>query len=343
MSAKCHRLSLSRKRKRNASCPQVELVDVGEDLNSVSNDVVSSNVATLSEMHTPLYKGNSERVDNASPPPRTVSSEQVDCEHTGCSTNSDGESSSVKKRDDYGTDDFEIYSQDWRVWNPHSVSENSILSKKQTNLRSFFSYTPAAQRKLHPTSITRGRSGSQQESKSSNAHRKVILETSQSSKPAEICSDDGVNVKSQMISPDTSHLVLSTASLPTDLDIGMITVNHSARPRKGVGSREPVPSSSQQLGPNQSGGIASTRRKVCPQYKWIPGMWILFDNAELRICVSDSNLASPTVQVLWVWLCDTITPTQMITCSIQSLAKEMHLCLKDLLMFALNAAEPWYR
>ena len=283
MSAKCHRLSLSRKRKRNTSSysPQVEVLDVGEDLDSVSNDIVSRGEAALSELHTPLCKGYAERVENTTLPPCTVSSEQVDSKHAHCSTNSDVEHSLIKKSDCY-MDDFEIYSQDSRVWNPQSVSENSILSKKQTNLHSFFPYTPAAQRKLHPTSVvTEATTSSQRENEmqnlfNSDTHRRVKLGKSQSSKPTET-SVDGVSVESCAVSLDRSHLIVGTTRMPTNLDIGMtmVTRGHSARPGRCVSSRESTPSSSHQPQRNQSGAIKSARKKVCPQYKWIPGLFIL--------------------------------------------------------------------
>ena len=290
MSAKCHRLSLSRKRKRNASSykTQAEVLDVGENLNSVSEDIVSRDEAS------PLCKDYTERVENTTLQPRTVSSEEVDSEHARCSTNSDVEHSLIEKND-HCMDDFEIYSQDWRVCNPQSVPGHSLLSKKQTNLHSFFSYTPAARRELYSTStITRATTSSQRENKkqnlfSTNTHTKVKLDKSQSSKLIESSSGDGVNVESCTVPMDASHLVVDDTKLPTNLDFGMAMVSHSARPGRCVTSQESTSSSSWQLRRNQSGTLNSARRKVCPQHKWIPGMLIRFANPELGSCVIYAN------------------------------------------------------
>ena len=306
MSARSHRLSLSRKRKRNASSysPQVEVIDVDEELSSTDKDIVPRDEATLSELHTRLCEDYAERLEKGSPQPQTVSSEVVGSERARSSTNSDVEHSLVKKNDH--VDDFDVYSQDWRVWNPQSVSESSLMTKKQTKLHSFFSYSPAARRKLHSSSdVTAATTASPRENKkrilfSSSTHTKVKSGQLQNSKPTETSSHDATSVESCASSLDTDHSVVDSAKLPASLDAGMAMATRSDRSERSVSSQGSTPSSSQQLQYSQSGATTSMRRKVCPQYKWIPGMMILLTDVKLGIYIIYDNLASPNSwQALW--------------------------------------------
>ena len=353
MSAESHRLSLSRKRKRNVSSysPQVEVIDVDEEP-SYADNIVPIDEATLSERHTRLCEDYTERLENGAPQPKIVSSEVVGSEHASSSTNCDVEHSLVKKSDDY-VDDFDIYSQDWRVWNPQSVSEDSLMSKKQTKLHSFFSYTPAARRELHSSlAATAATTASPRENKkhnsftSSSTHTKVKLDRSQKSKPTETSSSDAVDKlqnskptktsssdevdKSQNTKPtetsssdavnvqscstsslDAGHSVVDNVRLPASLDVGMTMVSRSGRPERSVSSLGSTPSSSQELRRGQSGTITSARRRVCPQYKWIPGTMILLADVELGICIIYSHLATLTVLALWVWLYNNCPATNL--------------------------------
>ena len=346
MSAESHRLSLSRKRKRNVSSysSQVEVIDVDEELSYADKNKAPRDGATLSERHTRLCEDYTERLENGIPQPQTVSSEVVDCDHAPSSTNCDVEHLLVEKSDEH-VDDFDIYSQDWRVWNPQSVSKDSLMSKKQTKLHSFFSCTPTARRGLHSSSAsTTATTTSPRENKkhnsfsSSSTHVKVKLDKLQNSKPAETSSSDAVD-KSQTSKPtetssdvvdklqdskptetsssdainikscgtsslDAGHLVVDNVKLPASLDVGKTMVSRSGRPERSVSSQGSTPSSSQQLKRSQSGAITSVRRRVCPQYKWIPGTMILLADVQVGICNIHSNLATLTVQALWVWLCN---------------------------------------
>lgn len=289
MSAKDKRssLSLSRKRKRNvSSCSlRIEALDVGEDLDLASNAAVScSTLAPDDESPLPslipALKGCAKHLNSATLlQTRTISCEKVDSEQTRHKAKSNGELLSMRNNDPEYVDEIDIYSQDWRVWVPQNALDNCILSKKQTSLRSFFSCTPAMKRKLHPDTVGTGKrttmsQGKHEQQSKFSINKGLKSDGSCSSKSSYRFSPGEVFVQSHSISPDASELAIETkSSISSATGISMVAQSCNSRSGRSVSDQASMPSSSRWLRRSHSDSGASARRRVCPQYKWIPGYY----------------------------------------------------------------------